>query len=722
MVSLPPAPQELLDMGSPVMGQLDDVERARLAPYLQELVFTAGSTVLREDEHDRATYFVLSGRASVSRSGLQVGEVRRGGHFGELALVANRPRAATVKAVTELSVAMLSPERYRDLAREDPALALRLVEALFGDVAERLVKMTDSVGALLKERSLPRRAGVSVTVMGQRREVHTGATLEGILPRSVNGSLVVAALVDRKAVSLTTPVASDCVVEPLTLEHWEGQSVFRRSQGLVLLEAGRRVGVQIALSHSVGFGQRVTVLETGGAALPDLVRELQRAMRALVLENRVLLEEWWTVDEARAHFAQAGWNDLSELLDTWREPAVPLVSYGAVYALRLGPMLARTSWLGPEQHLLADRDGMLMLYSGDLTVHGEDEELRSTPPRVAHVQVEGAQRASEQTRAVTYDQELWLRTLGITSVGTFNRASIRGDVSQLIAVSEGFQEKRLSRIADEVLTRGKDARVICIAGPSSSGKTTFIERLKVQLQVNGIAPIGLSLDDYYVDRSLTPRDESGDFDYETLDALRIDLLQDHISALLAEQRVVTARYDFQSGLSFPDGGSEKYLASDSVLLLEGIHGLNPDLMAKVPSTHVFRIFVCPLAQLPFDRLSRVHVSDVRLLRRIVRDRHGRGATAAMNIARWSKVRAGERKYIFPHQHRADAVFDSSLIYEPSVLKVFAERYLLEVPHSDPAYATAFRLLGLLDRFVTIYPDHVPPTSILREFIGNGSHE
>jgi uridine kinase len=264
--------------------------------------------------------------------------------------------------------------------------------------------------------------------------------------------------------------------------------------------------------------------------------------------------------------------------------------------------------------------------------------------------------------------------------------------------------------------------VVCISGPSSSGKTTFIKRLSVQLQVNGARPVGLSLDDYYVDRDKNPRDERGEYDFEAFEALRIELFQDHVQRLLRGESVRTARYHFSTGRSDPEGGATLALGPDDVLLLEGIHGLNPRLFEALPAGSVYRVFVCPLAQLPFDRLTRVHASDVRLLRRIVRDRHTRGSLAASNVLRWPSVRAGERKHIFPYQHHADAVFDSSLIYELSVLKVFAERYLLEVPQDDPAYATAFRLLGLLDRFVTIYPDHVPPTSLLREFVGGaGPH-
>ncbi|MEZ4219403.1 MAG: cyclic nucleotide-binding domain-containing protein [Polyangiaceae bacterium] len=718
--SAPPAPHVLEAAGDPVLASLSQADRAALAAYLEECSYDAGCVVLNEDDDDRTMYFVLSGKAAISRRGLAVGDVRRGQHFGELALVADRPRAATVTAITELRVATLSPAGYDTLTREQPELALRVLSALFDGVADRLVEMTDSVSALLRERSLPRRTGVDVVVRGERTRVRTGTPAEALLSTALGDDLVVAALVDRKAVSLSTPLTSDCALEPLLLSHWEGQRVYRRSQALALLEAAYRVEPELglSLSNSVGFAQRVRLPNGSAGELLPLARRLESQLAALVREDAALREELWTVDEARAFFSAAGWSDVARLLDIWRLPAVPLVSFGKVYALRLGPMLSRTSLLGSGLAVLPDDEGLLMVY-GKAVPAADGEAVHSVRPAISEDQVQQARQVSRQTHAMTRDQDRWLATLGITSIGSFNHACIRGDVSQLIRVSEGFQEKSIGRIADEIQARGSDVRVVCIAGPSSSGKTTFISRLAVQLQVNGIHPVGLSLDDYYVDREDTPKDENGEYDYEDVDALRVDLLQDHLERLLQGETVRTARYDFALGASQPAGGPELTLGAQNLLLLEGIHGINPRLLSRLPEASVFRVFACPLAQLPFDRLSRVHASDVRLLRRIVRDRHTRGATAAMNLARWPSVRRGERKHIFPFQHYADAVFDSSLIYELSVLKVFAERYLLEVPQSDPSYATAFRLLGLLDHFVTIYPDHVPPTSILREFIGRG---
>jgi uridine kinase len=226
-----------------------------------------------------------------------------------------------------------------------------------------------------------------------------------------------------------------------------------------------------------------------------------------------------------------------------------------------------------------------------------------------------------------------------------------------------------------------------------------------------------------VDREKTPRDAGGDWDFEALEALDLALLQEHVRRILAGEAIKTAHYDFRTGKSSPDGGPLIQLGPGDVLMLEGIHGLNPRLLGAIPrSGELYRIFIHPATTLPFDRLTRVSATDLRLLRRIVRDRHRRGYSSASNILRWPSVQAGEREHIFPHQHEADAVFDTALIYEPAVLKVYAERYLLEVPQDHPAYTTAHRLRHLVDRFVSIYPDHVPPTSLIREFIGGSGFE
>ncbi len=680
---------------------LTEAQQTRLAPYLERVSVAEGQTLVREGAHDCDAFFVVEGRARISRAGLEVSVLEAGDHFGELALLAGRPRGATVHASSGLILLRLRAERYAALSREEPDLAIALVHALVDGLGDTLSEMTERVNVLVRERSLPRRSSVEVTVDGKRVRAATGTPVGDLLPREVEGAQVVAALVDRRIVGLDTPLASDATVVSLDTRHLEGERIRRATLGLVLLAAARAVvpGAVERLGPSLGAAQLVE-LSPGPHDTAALAAQLTAEMRRIVLSGMPLLREWWTVEEARAHFAELGDVAAADLLDVSREPMVPLVSLDGAYAIGFGPLLPSASRAG-EFEVRAD-DGRLLLVTGD----ANDDAPRSARP------------AAE---AMTDEHALWLRSLGITSVGAFGRACIAGDVAQIIRISEGFHEKRLSRIADEIVQREDRVRVICVAGPSSSGKTTFIKRLHVQLEVVGLRPIGISLDDYYVDRARTPRDENGEYDFEAFDALDAGLLQDELARVLRGETVRLAHYDFVHGKSVPGGGPEVTLGPNDVLVIEGIHGLNPALLADhVPERALYRIFLCPLTGLPLDALTRVSVSDLRLLRRIVRDRHGRSQTAEGTIRRWASVRAGERRHIFPHFDRADTVFDSALVYEPSVLKVYAERYLLEVPPGSDAFPTAFRLLQLLERFVSIYPEHVPTTSILREFIGGSS--
>lgn len=701
----------------PLLGPPEDA--TELAAYLEPLVVASGTTLVREGAGDRDLYIVVSGEAVVRRGDLDVGRIRPGEHFGELGLVVGSPRRATITARTEMTLSRLSHAAFDTLAARDPALALRLVGRALATVGGWLDDMTRTADALLRERGLPRATHVDVRIDGEHHRVPVGAPLARLLPAQVDGEMVVAALVDRRATSLVSPVLAGGTVEPLTTGHWEGLRVYRLSVGLLLLEAAARFHPEltISLEHSLGYARFVRV-DGDVTSWPALADDLNARMLELVDADLPLREKWWTVDEAREHFMRAGWSSAAELLRTSREPTGRVVTYGQVHAMRIEPVAPRTGMLSGFC-VLAARGGLLL-------VHGVVDDIPTTPGRTIIAPANERRRAAETIAGhgekMFRDHVSWLDALRVTDVGGLNHACIRGDVSQLIRVSEGYQEKRVGQIADSIAARRGHLKVVCIAGPSSSGKSTFIKRLRVQLQVDGILPLDISLDDYYRDRAELPPGPDGKLDFEAFEALRSDLLQAHLRRLLAGETVRTARFDFRESRSDPEGGPAMQLQPGTILLLEGIHGLNPRLLETIPGTEVHRVFVCPLAQLPFDRLSRVHASDLRLIRRIVRDRHGRNTDAAASIARWPSVRDGERRHIFAYQHHADEVFDSSLIYELSVLKVFAERYLLEVPPHDPAYTTAFRLLRLLDHFVTIYPDHVPPTSILREFIGGSGFE
>jgi uridine kinase len=709
---------------NPLLGSFGPDDWRAFTHYLERVTFPAATDVVREASEGQEMYFILAGIAHLRRAHIDLGTIGRGDHFGELALIARRLRAASVVTITRLVTARLSRERYEALSAEHPSIALRFTQALVASLGVRLTEMTDSVGLLLRERSLPRRTLVEVRVGGELRKVRTGTIVKTLLPDEVTGAPVVACLLNQKAVSLNTPVTSECTLTALTTDHWEGKRVYRHSLGLLLLEAAHRVDPESAvrLGPSFGFGQDVELTPSPTLDQDTWASRVTAVLHGFIDAAAGFRQELWAVEEARSHFEENGSHDAALLLRAWRDPAVTLASAGELYALSMTPLLPDASAIKRFFPRLEPGARGFVLYYGD--------EAQVTPAEVPPPDApkpEGAPKPAEglrlPPRRVQMEEEPFLSALGVTSVGAFNEACILGSVSQIIRVSEGLHEKRIGQIADVIVSRAGRTRVVCIAGPSSSGKTTFIKRLMVQLQVNGIQPVGISLDDYYKDREKTVRTPDGDYDFEALEALDIPLLHAHLARLVRGEEVTTARYDFTRGVSMPEGGPAIKIAPSDMLMLEGIHGLNPRLLAAVlDRSQIFRVFIQPTASLPFDRLTRVNVSDVRLLRRIVRDRHHRGTNAGANILRWPAVRAGERAHIFPYIDQADAVFDSALVYELSVIKVFADRYLLEVPQDHPAKGTAHRLRQLIDRFITIYPDHVPPTSILREFIGGSGFE
>lgn len=690
----------------------------RVVKYLERVHAKPKAILAHEGAEPRGLFMILSGAGRLTRSGIDLGRVSKGNHFGTVGNLDHVRNHAAVIAESPVELAWLRPEQYAALAQDEPGLAQKIAEAVAHSLAHELALMTDNVGLLLRERTWPRHVFVNVTIGHDWQRVRTGTPLIALLPTDVNGDRVVAARVNNKAVGLEMPVMSDAHIEPLVASHWEGKRVYRSSLGLVLLEAAKRVDPKttVRLGPSIGFGQPVEVTNLQGLSLETWAERVGGMMHELVETSLALRQELWTVDEARVHFADIGERDMVTLLRASRSGHVQLLRAGDTVALYLGPVLPHAGHL---EHfpfrLVVDSDGVCLRYGDEAQVEAEGGAAPVSERPTEFLKPTGVHLGVRT-------DEPWLTTLGITSVGAFNDACVRGKTPEIIRVSEGLQEKRLGRIADAIHSNGK-IRAICVAGPSSSGKTTFIKRINIQLLVNGLRPVGLSLDDYYVDREKTARDAHGDYDFEALEALDLDLLDHDLRHIFAGEAVKTARYDFVGGKSMPQGGPEIALRDSDVLIIEGIHGLNPRLLDSIlERERIFRVFIQPMTALPFDKLSRVNVSDMRLLRRIVRDRHTRGYNAASNILRWPSVRAGEKKHIFPFLAQADAVFDSSLVYELSVIKVFADRYLLEVPQEHPAFITAHRLRQLIDKFVTIYPDHVPPTSILREFIGESGFE
>jgi uridine kinase len=711
-------PDDLVTLAkNPLVGRLAAQDLGAFLDHLDQIAVTKGTEVLSEGAEGDYMYFILEGEAEVRRGDFLVRVLKPSDHFGEIALIGIRRRAATIVTTTTMRLARLSRSRYLSLATNHPRVALHLLQAIVATLGDDLSAMTDNVANLLGH-GVRRRVDVRVMLPDGIRHVGTGTTIESLLPHVVNGSEVVAALVDGKPVSLGSSIVSDSTVMPVTLETWEGREAFRQSAGLLLLEAAARVApdVEVALRNSVSAGRIVSVRRSNSTGDdPDLRARLEREMARLVATGVAFREEVWSTGEARAQLARQGWSDASALLRTARTTATTLVTCGAVYALRLGTHLPTAKGIGTR--LLPHPAGMLLDYGERVA-----KNLPGGPSAQEELLME-EQRHPRFASEMSTLHDAWLSSLGVTSVGALNDWCVTGEVPRLVRTAEGFHEKQIGRIADAIASSAGKVRVIGIAGPSSSGKTTFIKRLSIQLEVNGIRPKALSLDDYYVDRERTVRDEKGEYDFEAFEAIDLPLLQDQMARLSRGERVRIAKFDFRSGKSDPHGGPELEVGPSDVLLVEGIHGLNPRLYgSSVDRERMALVFIHPQSTLPFDRLTTMSAADMRLLRRIVRDRHQRNYRAADNITRWPSVRRGEMRHIFPFYGNADHVFDSSLVYELGVLKVYADRYLLEVPENDPAVATAWRLRRLVDWFVAIYPDHVPPTSIAREFFGGSGFE
>ena len=314
----------------------------------------------------------------------------------------------------------------------------------------------------------------------------------------------------------------------------------------------------------------------------------------------------------------------------------------------------------------------------------------------------------------------WQELLGMRTVGDLNSAIDHGQTNALIQLSEALQEKKISQIADEIAHR-KGIKMVLIAGPSSSGKTTTCKRLSVQLAVNGLKPVGISLDDYFLDREETPKDENGEYDFEHLHALNIPLLNEQMNALLRGEEVELPRYNFQKGRS-EKSGKKLRLKGNEILIVEGIHALNPELTEQIPNEQKYRVYASALTTILLDSHNYIPTTDNRLLRRIIRDHKYRGVSAQETIRRWPSVRKGENRWIFPYQENADAMFNTAMLFELAVIKRQAEPLLEQVYENCNEYGEAYRLRKFLKYIKPIPEDQIPPTSLLREFLGGSSFE
>lgn len=548
---------------------------------------------------------------------------------------------------------------------------------------------------------------IKATVNQSIYEVKEGTTLSDLakqvqLPQE---PIILLAYMDGKLRELFTPMTKDCHVRFVTLKEQAGYMAYKRTATLMFLKAcedllGTGATTKIALDYSIGNSIFCDFLEDR-VIDEAFARSIQKRMEELAKANLPITKRSLDTDQAAKYFDRIGFKGKKELFQFRRESKMNIYSLDGYDNYFYGYMAPSTGYISAFL-VSAYQHGVVL----QISKRKQTEEIVPfTPqPKLFHVM----QRSRE-----------WTKTMGVDTVGALNDEITHGNINHLILLQEGLQEKLLADIADEIVSKNK--RIILIAGPSSSGKTTFSHRLSIQLQIAGLTPHPVSMDDYFLDRELSPRDENGNYNFETIASLDVDLLTKHINQLLDGEEIDVPSYNFITGKREYHGHKLK-IGEKDVLVMEGIHGLNGTLTNEIPEDAKYRIYVSALNQINLDEHNRIPSSDGRLLRRIVRDAMTRGNDARETISRWDSVRKGEEDNIFPYQEEADVMFNSAQIYEIAVLKQYAEPLLFAVPRDCPEYQEAKRLLKFLEYFLNIPSEAIPKTSLLREFIGGSCFE
>jgi uridine kinase len=510
----------------------------------------------------------------------------------------------------------------------------------------------------------------------------------------------IAAVLNGKLVGLAHTLKRDADVTPITPDSLDGMRIYRRSLVFLLVAAAAELfpEAEVFVEHSAATGGGY-FCEIRGRALftQSELGQIEALMREMVMNDEPFTRREVSVAEAIKLFRERGQTDTAQLMAHRSRETVRLHSLRGRADYVHGYLAPSTGHL---RHfaLHAFPPGLILQFPPP----GQPETLPPiTPyPKLFEVFEEAGH---------------WLERLGIRNAGALNDAISEGRLPEISLVSEALHESRIARIAADIAEQRDRVRVVLIAGPSASGKTTFAKRLAVQLLANGLRPFPLGIDDYFVDREQTPRDAEGQYDYESLQAVDVALLNEHLLKLMKGETTQLRHYNFLSGQGEP--GSEVTLGAENLIIVEGIHGLNPALVPGLPSECLYRIYVSALTELNLDRHNRVSTTDCRLIRRIVRDVAARGYSAAQTLRRWKSVTRGERLHIFPFQENCDAIFNSALVHELAVLRPLAEPQLLQVRPDSPDFLEANRLLSFLQWFRPAPPEAIPSNSILREFIG-----
>ncbi|NIW45141.1 MAG: nucleoside kinase [Gammaproteobacteria bacterium] len=512
-------------------------------------------------------------------------------------------------------------------------------------------------------------------------------------------SKIVGAIVNGSLRELTYPINFEANVTPVTMSTPDGMRIYRRSL-IMLLEAAffyLHPDKDIVIDHSVSFGGYYCRIEDKDQLSKKDLQVLYEKMRELVDQDLPITRQEVPLHEAIEHFQTHEHYDKVQLLKHRKKDYLMMYYLGEHRDYHHGYMVPSTGYL--EWFALEPADGGFTLRFPRRHRPNEILPLHNYPKLLATFRQYGN----------------WLELLEIDSVGALNDAILAGRIREVVLVSEALHDLQIASIAEEVATSKGEARVILIAGPSSSGKTTSSRRLSIQLLAHGLQPFPLELDNYFVNREETPLDEDGNYDFENINALNREKLNDDIRRLIRGERVQLPKFNFVTGNSVP--GDEIQLSSDQIIILEGIHGLNPALLEEIPSENTYRIYISALTQLNLDRHNRVSTTDTRLIRRIVRDARTRGYTPQETIQRWESVRLGEKRYIFPYQENADVMFNSALVYELAALKPAAEPLLRQVPFGTLEHIEIKRLLALLEWFLPVDTEFIPDNSLLREFLG-----
>lgn len=511
----------------------------------------------------------------------------------------------------------------------------------------------------------------------------------------------VSARVNNKVEGMNYRVYNSKDVEFLDMNSASGSRAYTRTLFFVLCKAVQDIypNTDVVIDIPVSNGFYVDI-RLGRPVVDEDVNILRRRMQEIIDSKMPIRRFTVPTEVAIALFQEKGDVEKVKLLRTSGSIYTTYYKIGEYVDYYYGTLLTNTSQLylfGLEKYY----DGMLLRI-----------------PSVSNPDELGEMTRQDKMFDIFKEHHRWQEILGIRTVGDFNQAIDAGHATDIINISEALQEKKLAKIAEEIASR-EGVKLVLLAGPSSSGKTTSCKRLSIQLAVNGLKPLQISLDDYFVDRDKTPKDENGEFDFESIYALNLDLLNEQFNALFRGEEVELPKYDFPSGKSVKSGKKLK-LEPNNVLVVEGIHALNPELTAHVPEEQIFRVYASALTTILLDNHNYIPTTDNRLLRRIIRDYKYRGVSAQETIRRWPSVRAGENRWIFPFQENADAMLNTAMLYELSVLKMQAEPLLQQVPENCEEFAEAYRLLKFLKYFKGISYNNLPPTSLLREFLGGSS--